>query len=388
MAFESSSSSSSSSSCALSNNDENNLLIDNNSFFFNIDMSDLSFIKSYNKTYEVLYNTDTLNEILIKNYNDGDLIIIDRVIYNLYIQNSSIQNLSIQNFNIQKPYIFDATEENKNIESVLHIIDTMKNFTKKNKLIVIGGGITQDVGGFVAGIYKRGIQWLLIPTTLLAMTDSCIGGKVGVNRVSKNILGMFSAPNKVIISNTFMNTLDNDMINSGLGEALKLSLIGAINTYNFFKKNLITQNYLNIIKMATSVKKVIIEKDELELYERKVLNYGHTIGHAIESTTNYTIPHGIAVLIGMYLINKCFDNNLSSNINEQIYNLIDTKFLKIKVNAEKVIDHILNDKKNNGDMLCFIVLNNVGHTVISYHHKNDVRTKIIDEINKLFNISV
>jgi 3-dehydroquinate synthase len=273
------------------------------------------------------------------------------------------------------------------MESVLNIIDIMKNFTKKNKLIVIGGGITQDVGGFVAGIYKRGIQWLLIPTTLLAMTDSCIGGKVGVNRVSRNMLGMFSAPNKVIISNTFMNTLDNDMINSGLGEALKLSLIGGINTYNFFKKNLSTQNYLNIIKMATSVKKVIIEKDELEVYERKVLNYGHTIGHAIESTTNYTIPHGIAVLIGMYLINKCFTNNLSTDINEQIYNLIDTKFLKINVNAEKVIDHILNDKKNNGDMLCFIILNDIGHTVISYYHKNNVRTKIIDEINKLFNIS-
>jgi 3-dehydroquinate synthase len=351
--------------------------IDNVNYNFSIDSNNLAHIKSYNKTYNVIYNHCKIQEILNNYYNDGDLIIIDRNILNIYSINIQLQH-----------FIFNATEENKTIESVLSIIDTMKNFTKKNKLIVIGGGITQDVGGFVAGIYKRGISWILIPTTLLAMTDSCIGGKVGVNRTSKNILGMFSAPNEVIISDTFISTLDNDMICSGLGEALKLSLIGGADSYNFFKENLQTKNYINIIKMSTSVKKVIIEKDELEAYERKVLNYGHTIGHAIESTTNYEIPHGIAVLIGMYLINKCFDNNLSNDINEEIYHLIDKKFLKIKVNAEKVIEHILNDKKNNGDMICFIILKEVGHTTISYYHKNDIRDKIIGEVNKLFTCCV
>ena len=293
----------------------NQLTIDSKLFNFNIDICDLSIIKSYNKNYNVIYNSDTAENIIKTYYNNGDLIILDKNIYNLYLQ-----DILHSGFNY---YIFNATEENKTIDSVLNIIDNMNTFTKKNKLIIIGGGITQDVGGFVAGIYKRGVNWLLIPTTLLAMTDSCIGGKVGVNRTSKNILGMFSAPDKVIISSIFFNTLNNDMIYSGLGEAFKLSLIGGINTYNYFKENWQTKNYINIIKMSTSVKKVIIEKDELELYERKVLNYGHTIGHAIESTTNYEIPHGIAVLIGMYLINTCFNNNLSANINEEIYNLID-----------------------------------------------------------------
>ena len=354
-----------------------NLQIDKETFYFNVDTSDISTIKSYNKIYEVIYNNDLLNTIIQDNFNKGDLIIIDSIVYNLYLQNTLLSEKDY--------YIFTATEENKTIDSVLNIIDTMKQFTKKNKLIIIGGGITQDVGGFVAGIYKRGIQWILIPTTLLAMTDSCIGGKVGVNRVSKNILGMFSSPNKVIISSTFIETLDNDMINSGLGEALKLSLIGGKDTYDYFRYNLQEGNYINIIKMSTSVKKVIIEKDELEIYERKVLNYGHTIGHAIESTTNYEIPHGIAVLIGMYLINKCFENNLDNGINEEIYKLIDEKFFNIKCNASKVIEHILNDKKNNGDMICFIVLKDLGHTIISYYHKDDVRDKIILEINKLFN---
>lgn len=354
----------------------NKLLIDDKSFYFNIDTNDTSTIKSYNKNYEVLYNNYTLANIIRNNYNTGDLLIIDSKVYSLYLEHTLSTDITY--------YIFNATEENKTIESVLSIIDIMKTFTKKNKLIVIGGGITQDVGGFVAGIYKRGIQWILIPTTLLAMTDSCIGGKVGVNRTSKNILGMFSAPNKVVVSSTFMDTLDNDMIVSGLGEALKLSLIGGIDTYNYFKTQLEDNHYINIIKMATSVKKVIIEQDELEVYERKVLNYGHTIGHAIESTTNYEIPHGIAVLIGMYLINKCFNNNLKKDINEHIYNLIDPKFLKINVSASKVIEHILNDKKNNGDLICFIILKDLGHSIISYHHKNDVRDKIMLEINNLF----
>jgi 3-dehydroquinate synthase len=354
----------------------NKLIIDEKEFYFNIDTSDTTMIKSYNKNYEVVYNSYILENIIRTNYNTGDLLIIDSNVYSLYLQHTLNADI--------KYYIFTATEENKTIESVLSIIDAMNNFTKKNKLIVIGGGITQDVGGFVAGIYKRGIQWVLIPTTLLAMTDSCIGGKVGVNRTSKNILGMFSAPNKVIVSSTFMNTLAKDMIVSGLGEALKLSLIGGIDTYNYFKTQLQDNNYINIIKMATSVKKVIIEQDELEVYERKILNYGHTIGHAIESTTNYEIPHGIAVLIGMYLINKCFDHNLRNDINETIYNLIDQKFLKIKVNASKVIEHILNDKKNNGDMICFIILKELGHSIISYYPMNDVRDKIILEINNLF----
>jgi len=360
----------------------NKLIIDEKTLYFNIDTSYTTTIKSYNKNYEVVYNSYILENIIRTNYNKGDLLIIDSNVYSLYLFDQFKLEHTL-NSDI-KYYIFTATEENKTIESVLSIIDTMNNFTKKNKLIVIGGGITQDVGGFVAGIYKRGIQWVLIPTTLLAMTDSCIGGKVGVNRTSKNILGMFSAPNKVIVSSTFMNTLEKDMIVSGLGEALKLSLIGGIDTYNYFKTQLQDNNYINIIKMATSVKKVIIEQDELEVYERKVLNYGHTIGHAIESTTNYEIPHGIAVLIGMYLINKCFDNNLRNDINETIYNLIDPKFLKINVNSSKVIEHILNDKKNNGDMICFIILKELGHSIISYYNKNDVCDKIMLEINNLF----
>ena len=122
------------------------------------------------------------------------------------------------------------------------------NFTKKNKLIIIGGGIIQDIGGFLCGIYKRGINWILVPTTMLAMTDSCIGGKVCLNRGSKNMLGLFVSPSKIIISDTFLKTLDKDMIISGLGESLKLAIIAGENEVNKFIELYKSNNYVDIIK--------------------------------------------------------------------------------------------------------------------------------------------
>ena len=152
-------------------------------FFGEMDTSDKVEIKSYNKTYDVVYNQKSLNELINENYEVNDFIVIDRNVYNLDIN-------CLSKINSKYYYIFDANEDNKNMESVLTIIDLLfeVKFNKKNKVLVIGGGITQDVAGFVCAIYKRGLKWVLIPTTLLSMTDSCIGGKVGVNRISKNNL--------------------------------------------------------------------------------------------------------------------------------------------------------------------------------------------------------
>lgn len=360
-----------------------NIYIDNNIIHdictYNT-LDEYYLIKAQKYYYTVEYFNIYLEEILQKEYNCGDFIIIDSNVQKYYI-NIDKSNISKSPYTY---YIFNANEENKTMSSVLDIIDKMGNFTKKNKIIVIGGGITQDVGGFAAAIYKRGVDWILIPTTLLAITDSCIGGKVGVNHGSKNMVGLFSAPKKVIISDKFLDTLDHDMIMSGLGEALKLALIGGESTYNYFKLNMLSKNYNNIIKMGIVVKKIIIEKDEFEKYERKVLNYGHTIGHALEATTNYLIPHGIAVLIGMYLINNIFDNELDIDINYTIYNLIDKKYLQINIDKQNLVKHILNDKKNDGDNICFIVLKSLGKTEITYHNILTIKYKLYLAINNLF----
>ena len=326
-------------------------------------------IKSYNKTYTATINKNTLNDIVNSLFELGDYIILDDHFKN--------------HLNEHEPFIYyvNATEQNKTIHSVLDVIEFLykKKICKPNKLIVIGGGITQDIGGFVAGVFKRGINWVYIPTTFLAMTDSCIGGKVGVNHISKNMLGMFCSPNNVVISEYFLNTLSNDMIISGLGESLKLSIIAGKNEVDDFFKLYNQQNYLSIIKQSLVIKKSIIEYDELEKCERQVLNYGHTFGHAIESSTNYFVPHGIAVLFGMYYINTIFKIDALNQVNDSILDMIPTKY-HIHFNANSIIEHLKNDKKNKGNNICFIVPNDFGNFVIKYVNLADIE----ENIKKLF----
>jgi 3-dehydroquinate synthase len=282
--------------------------------------------------------------------------------------------------------MIDASEKIKTMETVLYVIDILikVNFKKPNKLIVIGGGITQDVAGFIASIYKRGVSWTFIPTTLLSMTDSSIGGKVCINRGIKNIISLFNAPSKVIISDFFLKTLREDDIISGLGEAYKLALIGGEETLSCFYKSYETKDYRRIINLSHSVKKTIIEYDEFDNCERKVLNYGHTFGHAIEIASDYFIPHGISVLYGMYLINKIFYDNKHSDVNNFIIKLIPEKFKNFSVSYSKLVDAVLNDKKNNGDNICFILLEEVGRTTITYNTFSKISDKLLTELNILF----
>lgn len=348
-----------------------------------IDTNNITTIKSYNKNYDVIYNKNTLLEIISENYNNNDFIIIDRNVFQLDI--NSLNNID-QNY----VYIFDATEETKTIESVLNIIESLfkVKFNKKNKLLVIGGGITQDVGGFVAAIYKRGLKWTLVPTTLLSMTDSCIGGKVGVNRISKNMLALFCAPNKVIVSDFFVKSLKHDDIISGVGEALKLSLIGGENSYANFLKNYneTDKNYINLIKMSTSVKKLIIELDELETNERRVLNYGHTFGHALESASNYFIPHGIAVIFGMFIINKLFYKEKYQDLNNYMLEIIPDKFKTIQISYDIFIQSLLNDKKNDGDNICFILLDEIGTSIFIFKKLDEINNDLKQIFSELFTL--
>ncbi len=360
-----------------------NFIVNNTIFNGEIDMETQIKIKSYNKIYEVIYNNNTLFELININYNSNDFIIIDRNVYNL-------DNTCLNNINSNYYFIFDATEETKTMESVLNIIDILYKlkFNKKNKLLVIGGGITQDVSGFVAAIYKRGLKWIFMPTTLLSMTDSCIGGKVGVNRNSKNMLALFCSPNKVIVSDYFINSLKKDDIISGVGEALKLSLIGGDVSYNFFKDNYNDNyiNYINLIKMSTSVKKLVIELDELENNERKVLNYGHTFGHAIECATNYFIPHGIAVLYGMYIINTLFYNKYTE-LNNYILNIIPDKFKKINISYDVFLNALLNDKKNDGNKIGFILLDEIGKSIFIFKEIHEIEKDLKNIFKDLFLLS-
>ena len=348
-----------------------NFKVNNTDFVGNINMDNNVEIKSYSHTYQVLYDNDDLKQLINKNYQESDFILIDRNVYNL-------DNTCLENVDNKFVFFLDAIEENKTIDTVLKIIDILFDlkFTKKNKLIVIGGGITQDVGGMTCALYKRGLTWVFVPTTILSMTDSAIGGKVGINRNSKNVLALFVAPHKIYISDFFFNSLKEEDRISGLGESIKLALTGGENCFKIFKDNFKDKNYINIIKMSTAVKKLIIEHDELEKDERRVLNYGHTMGHALESATNYFIPHGIAVLYGMLIKNILFYGDKYKDINSYILELIPDKFKNLDINYDLFLSYMLNDKKNKGNKVCFILLKEVGESIFVFKELDEINEKL------------
>ena len=291
-----------------------------------------------------------------------------------------------------------ANEQNKTINSSLLVIDLLNknNFTKKEILISIGGGITQDVTAFARSIFKRGINWTYFPTTLLSMADSCIGAKSAINYGgTKNLIGLFSAPKEVFINTTFLKTLDKRDVLSGYGEIIKLCIVGGEFTIEEFKKvkDLQKGDLLFkidvLIKTALIVKKAVITEDEFEINIRKALNYGHTIGHAIEPIVKYKIPHGIAVLIGMFVEN-CISNEYGyldlescNSLNKIIIEYIDQKSLNSfkSVDIKELLLNMKKDKKNELNNISFAVPVAIGHFMI-LQLKND--KKLITAIDKAF----
>ncbi len=260
-------------------------------------------INSHKGTYEVNFTQDWNQSI--NNYDlESSFFIIDSCIAKLYEK-------SLKEIFKNKYYLIEANEKNKSLEKFPGYIDDLINLGLKrgNKLIAIGGGITQDITCFLASTMFRGLDWDFFPTTLLAQSDSCIGSKSSINSGNiKNILGTFTPPKKIILDVSFLKTLEEKDIYSGIGEMIK---VHAINSPESFDQ--INQSYDKILEDPESMvqfirasllfKKRLIELDEFDVGPRNVMNYGHSFGHAIETATNYGIPHGIAVTIGMDMAN-------------------------------------------------------------------------------------
>lgn len=296
----------------------------------------------------VIFNNDELDKIWLEDYTPGDLFLVDRNVWE-YVKTP-----------LEFTFLLDATEDFKTIKNgpnrVMDVLDYMlnKGITKKNKLIVIGGGITQDVGAYVCSVYKRGLNWIFIPTTLLAMGDSSIGGKSGLNYgSSKNLIALFGGPNKVITNIKFLETLSARDIRSGISEIFKLVVIGG--RISEYRKLYSENNYEGLIKLGLSIKSAIVEEDRFERNIRRVLNYGHTFGHALESSVDYAIPHGLAVAVGCYLINHLFLSD-GGIYDEDILKLIATEKENLKlIDYHQMFKSVRADKKNSGNLVCFIV---------------------------------
>ena len=282
-------------------------------------------------------------------------------------------------------HIFKANEMNKNFSNVNKILDILlnKNFSREDCVISIGGGITGDISGFAASLFKRGLKLANIPTTLLAQVDSSIGGKTGVNsKYGKNLIGSFYQPSLVLSDIQFLKSLSKREIICGYGEILKHSLIDNKKFFSFLNKNLkkilsLSSPFIEkAIYESCKIKKKVVEKDEKEIALRKVLNFGHTFAHAYEAGLGYShkLNHGEAVILGMKtaLSFSFKENMLSKSEYNLIINHIDNsglpssikKYFSIR-DLNKILSFMIKDKKNNSEKINLVLLKKIGKPIFN-----------------------
>ena len=257
-------------------------------------------------------------------------------------------------------------EEHKNITTCSFIWEELTNnhFDRKSLLINLGGGVIGDMGGFCASTYKRGIDFIQIPTTLLAMVDASIGGKLGIDfNGLKNQIGLFNNPKSVLINSEFLNTLSDNELKSGFAEVVKHALIADNNLWNkIISTSFNDLIWEEIIETSIKIKNKIVASDPFEKGERKKLNFGHTFGHAIESyylEKGTPILHGEAVFIGMILETEL--SPISKEDKNEIKNYMLSNFnLAHTPNKSNLLPFLMNDKKNSQGKINFSLLNKIG----------------------------
>ena len=318
-------------------------------------------------TGNVAYAVNVTMEDMLAEYKDRRLIFItDQNVYALYKERLS-------NFEC---IIIEAGEQFKNQATVDNIIIELikRQADKKTILVGIGGGVVTDITGYVAAIFKRGLQHVLVPASLLAMVDAAIGGKNGVDvGPYKNMVGTIHQPLSVIFDVSFLQTLPDAEWTNGFAEIIKHACIKdaelfaflEANTMAFFQKNINAAAAL--IKQNIEIKTKVVLEDEFETGNRKLLNFGHSFGHAIENA--YQLSHGNAISIGMVMAATISEeiNNFNSAEKDRIIKLLRQYGLPVKhaTDHELIWDILLADKKRENNAISFILLNSIGDAVIT-----------------------
>lgn len=323
-----------------------------------------------------------LTEEIDKKYNKV-CIVTDSCVANLHLNEfkKSIEN----SFDTVISYIFQNGEASKNLDTVQNLYEELiiNHFDRGDLLIALGGGVVGDMTGYAAATYLRGIDFIQVPTTLLSMVDSSIGGKTGVDfRAYKNMVGAFHMPKMVYTNLSTLNTLSKDLFSCGMGEILKH---GLISDYNYYKGLITNSDAIlagdidlieDMIYKSNIIKKEVVEEDPTEKGIRAHLNFGHTIGHAIEKLANFSLLHGQCVGVGMvaaahlsqklgYLTDSDIDIIIKTN---KIYGLP----ISVKgMNANDILAVSKNDKKMVGSKVKFVILEEMGKAAIYRDFSDD-----------------
>ena len=295
----------------------------------------------------------------------------------VYIVDTNVYKIFLKNYLKNKKFIcINSNENNKDFSSLSKVINFfIKNISKETKVISVGGGVIQDISSFVCSVFKRGVEWFFIPTTIISQGDSCIGGKTSINYMGiKNQLGNFYPPKKIILNPNFVKKLPKQEFFSGMGEMGHYFFLSNKKDYLFYKnflKKVVLNKKIDLYKIifkSLEIKKKYIEKDEFDKNLRLNLNYGHTFGHAIENLTH--LPHGIAVAHGMDISNYIsFKNHLISHqtyfeMKETLKMILNSYKIK-KINITKMISLIKKDKKSTKKNIRVILTKGIGKMFVS-----------------------
>lgn len=328
-------------------------------------------IKEQAKTYSIDILKDDISDLKkhIENIVGSQkyVVIISKKVFNLYKNE----------LNLDKNFVFvlNDGEKEKNIKNYKKILDfcIKKQLLRMDFIVAIGGGVVGDIAGFVASSYMRGINLIQVPTTLLACVDSSVGGKVAINSdFGKNLIGAFYQPKAVLINPKFLKTLSLKELKCGLGEVVKYAFIenSCLYSEQFNLINLLNENYksvLNfdirfltrIIEFCVKLKVSVVEKDEKENSLRKILNFGHTFGHAVEKLTNYKYSHGECVVAGiLFAFSLAKKNNLLDENYAFLANDLLSKFDFVNIKTpdyKKLLNQMKYDKKSTNDYIEFIL---------------------------------
>lgn len=329
-------------------------------------------IKGKNISYPIFISNNDLGNlksaIMEKIGNKNYIVIFSQKVYKLYSK--------VLNFPHDRTLVLKDGENQKNFKNYEKIINfaLSKKLTREDSIIAVGGGVVGDISGFVASTYMRGINFIQVPTTLLACTDSSVGGKTAINsKFGKNLIGSFYQPKAVFINVNFLKTLDERQFKSGLGEVVKYSFIenncnknesnNLINFLTEYYKKILSKDILiliELIKMCVCLKISVIEQDEKENQLRKILNFGHTYAHAVETITNYRkYTHGECVVAG---IKFALNIALKKNLVDKEYKFLCEDLLKKfefkeipTFDKNKIIEIMTTDKKATDEHITFIL---------------------------------
>lgn len=323
-------------------------------------MSDLDFIvTSRTGPYGVNFRPRVIDSM------DGlqqSIVVIDQRVADLYRDRFTVE------LREARTVFVSAREETKSLERLPYFVEQLValGVRKEDGLIAIGGGVTQDIVAFLATVLFRGMNWSFIPTTLLAQADSCIGSKSSINAAgTKNLVGTFRAPTSVTIDMNFLETLSEEDLLSGIGEMLKVHAIAGPTRFDAISseyEELLSSMAImqSAVHQSLLIKRNLIQIDEFDSGPRNVMNYGHSFGHAIEIATDYGVPHGIAVTIGMDMANFVAAELGFSSVDQfqrmhQVLKRNSAGFASIEIASAALISALRRDKKNSASHLRLVL---------------------------------